>query len=237
MEKRIEKERRGRNADEIVKLNLDNCQATALEGLTDEYKNLTSLSLVNVGLTTLKGFPQLPKLRKLDLSDNQILGDLDLLQNSASLTYLNLSGNIIKDLETLQPLKSLKELHNLDLFNCEVTNIEGYKEKVFELLDSLLYLDGFDKNGQEADIEDGEEDSEGDDDDDDEDDEEEEVGLEYLQKPGLEDESEGEEFAPGDEENDVDDLDDECDDSEDEPSRGVKRKRDGNDDAEDTEDK
>jgi len=222
---------------EITKLNLDNCQSTTIQGLTDEYKNLTSLSLINVGLTTLKGFPKLPKLRKLDLSDNRISGDLDLLQNSPSLSYLNLSGNQIKDLETLQALKSLKELHNLDLFNCEVTNIEGYKEKVFELLDGLLYLDGFDKNGQEADIEDGEEDSEGDEDDDDEDDEEEEVGLEYLQKPGLEDESEGEEFAPGDEENDVDDLDDECDDSEDEPSRGVKRKRDANEDAEDAEDK
>jgi len=237
MEKRIEKERRGRNADEITKLNLDNCQATAIEGLTDEFKNLTSLSLVNAGLTTLKGFPQLPKLRKLDLSDNRISGDLDLLQGSPTLSYLNLSGNQIKDLETLQALKTLKELHNLDLFNCEVTNTEGYKEKVFELLDGLLYLDGFDKNGQEADVEDGEEDSEGDEDDDDEDDEEEEVGLEYLQKPGLEDESEGEEFAPGDDENDVDDLDDECDDSEDEPSRGVKRKHDGHDDADDSEDK
>jgi len=237
MEKRLEKERRGKAAEEITKLNLDNCQVTAIEGLTDEYKNLSSLTLVNAGLTTLKGFPQLPKLRKLDLSDNRISGDLDLLQGSPSLSYLNLSGNQIKDLETLQPLKSLKELHNLDLFNCEVTNTEGYKEKVFELLDGLLYLDGFDKNGQEADIEDGEDDSEGDDDDDDEEDEEEEVGLEYLQKQGLEDESEGEEFAPGDEENDVDDLDDECDDSEDEPSRGVKRKRDANDEAEDTEDK
>jgi len=234
MEKRLEKERRGRTAEEITKLNLDNCQATSIEGLTDEYKNLSNLTLVNVGLTTLKGFPQLPKLRKLDLSDNRISGDLDLLQGSPSLSCLNLSGNQIKDLETLQPLKSLKELHNLDLFNCEVTNTEGYKEKVFELLDGLLYLDGFDKNGQEADLEDGEDDSE---DDDDEEDEEEEVGLEYLQKQGLEDESEGEEFAPGDDDNDVDDLDDECDDSEDEPSRGTKRKRDANDEAEDTEDK
>ena len=42
--------------------------------------------------------------------------------------------------------------------------MEGYKEKVFELLEGLLFLDGFDKNDQEADIEDGEEDSEGDED-------------------------------------------------------------------------
>jgi len=232
MDKRIEKERRGRSAEEIVKLSLDNCQATELEGLTDEYKNLTSLSLVNIGLTTLKGFPKLPKLKKLDLSDNRISGDLDLLQGCPSLSYLNLSGNLIKDIDALQPLKSLPELHNLDLFNCEVTNTEGYKEKVFELLTGLLYLDGFDKNDQEADIEDGDDDSE--DEEDDEEDDEDEVGLEYLQKPGLEDESEGEEFAPGDEENDVDDLDD---DSEDEPSRGVKRKHDDNDEDGESEEK
>jgi hypothetical protein len=234
MEQQIEKELNGRTPKEIQKLNLDNCPATELKGLTDDYKNLTSLSLVNVGLTSLKGLPSLPKLKKLDLSDNRISGDLNVLHSCPSLSYLNLSGNQIKDIDTLQPLKTLKELRNLDLFNCEVTNSEGYKEKVFELLDGLLFLDGFDKNDQEADIEDGVEDSEGDeerngdhvvdlDDDDDEDSEEEEVGLDYLQKSGLEDESEGEEFAPGDEENEADDLEDE--DSEEESNRGVKRKR------------
>lgn len=59
--------------------------------------------------------------------------------------------------------KTLSNLRTLDLFNCEVTNTEGYKEKVFELLGGLLYLDGFDKNDQEADIEDDEDFSEGED--------------------------------------------------------------------------
>lgn len=49
---------------QIVELNLDNCRATNIEGLTDEFTNLESLSLINVGLTTLKGFPKLPNLRK-----------------------------------------------------------------------------------------------------------------------------------------------------------------------------
>jgi hypothetical protein len=241
MEKRIEKERRGRPVEEIQKLTLDNCRSAEIEGLTDEYKNLTSLSLVNIGLATLKGFPSLPKLKKLDLSDNRVAGDLDLLHGCPALVYLNLSGNQIKDIDTLQPLKTLKSLRNLDLFNCEVTNTEGYKEKVFELLDGLLYLDGFDKNDQEANIEDDEDFSEGDDeqngdhvvdlDDEDDDDDEDEVGLEYLQKSGLEDESEGEDFAPGEEENEADEVDEEYD-SDDEPSRGVKRKRDDNDEDE-----
>ena len=49
---------------QIQDLNLDNCRATQIDGLTDEFTNLTTLSLINVGLTTLKGFPNLPALRK-----------------------------------------------------------------------------------------------------------------------------------------------------------------------------
>lgn len=54
--------------EQIVELNLDNCRATNIEGLTDEFTNLESLSLINVGLTTLKGFPKLPNLRKVSYS-------------------------------------------------------------------------------------------------------------------------------------------------------------------------
>ena len=53
--------------------------------------------------------------------------------------------------------KQLPELQTLDLFNCEVTNADSYREKVFELLDGLLYLDGYDRNDQEADEDDDDE--------------------------------------------------------------------------------
>ena len=79
---------------------------------------------------------------QLELSDNRISGGLNHLAVSPNLSYLNLSGNKIKDLETLKPLQELKELKSLDLYNCEVMNVENYKEKVFELLDFLIYLDG-----------------------------------------------------------------------------------------------
>lgn len=49
---------------QVTELNLDNCRVTQISGLTDEFKNLRNLSLINVGLTTLKGFPSLPKLEK-----------------------------------------------------------------------------------------------------------------------------------------------------------------------------
>lgn len=136
-------------------------------GLTNEFSALESLSLINVGLTSLKGFPKLSSLKKvyihisnyrkvpsryllsytyqkndieilkkvfnemvnnclyqtnflfscivsancfcivqLELSDNRISGGLNLLDSSPKLTHLNLSGNKIKDLDTLQPLVS-----------------------------------------------------------------------------------------------------------------------------------
>jgi len=239
MEKRIELEKRGRTSEEITELNLDNCRSTQMEGLTDDFKNLKSLSLNNVGLTTLKSFPNLPQLKKLELSDNRLCDSLGVLTATCpKLSHLNLSGNKIKDLDTLESLKDLKELKNLDLFNCEVTGVESYREKVFKTLPDLVYLDGFDRNDLEAEEDDDDENGEGsedevngengeeDDDDDDEDDDEEEddddeddedeedeVGLSYLQKSGLEEEdSEGEEFQPnGTHDDDEDDDDDESD--------------------------
>ena len=49
---------------QIIELNLDNTRATQIEGLTDEYTALKTLSLIKIGLTSLKGFPKLPNLTK-----------------------------------------------------------------------------------------------------------------------------------------------------------------------------
>ncbi|KAH8308897.1 hypothetical protein KR059_003008 [Drosophila kikkawai] len=150
MEKRIELERRARKANQITELNLDNCRSTSIVGLTDEYTALESLSLINVGLTTLKGFPKLPNLKKLELSDNRISSGLNYLTTSPKLQYLNLSGNKIKDLDALKPLEEFKNLAVLDLFNNDATQVENYREKIFKMLPSLNFLDGFDCNDEEA---------------------------------------------------------------------------------------
>ena len=47
----------------MKELFLDNCRASTVEGLTDQYEELETLSMINLGLTTLKGFPAYPKLR------------------------------------------------------------------------------------------------------------------------------------------------------------------------------
>lgn len=75
---------------------------------------------------------------------------MNLLASSSRLTHLNLSGNKIKDLDTLQPLKDFKHLKNLDLFNNEATNIDNYRDKIFKLIPSLKYLDGYDVEDHEA---------------------------------------------------------------------------------------
>lgn len=94
----------------------------------------------------------------------RISSGLNYLETSPNLVYLNLSGNKIKDLDELKPLESFKNLSVLDLFNNEATSVENYREKIFGMLPSLKYLDGFDCNDVEAP-------SENDDDDDDESDE------------------------------------------------------------------
>lgn len=72
----------------------------------------------------------------------RIANGLNLLETSPKLTHLNLSGNKIKDLATLEPLKTFKHLKNLDLFNNEATQLDNYRERVFKMLPSLKYLDG-----------------------------------------------------------------------------------------------
>lgn len=61
-------------------------------------------------------------------------------------------------------------MKSLDLFNCEVTNLNEYRDSVFKLLPQLTYLDGYDKDDKEAPDSDAEVYAEGlDDEDDDED--------------------------------------------------------------------
>lgn len=46
--------------------------------------------------------------------------------------------------------QNLKNLKSLDLFNCEIANLEDYRDSIFELLQQITYLDGFDQEDNEA---------------------------------------------------------------------------------------
>ncbi|XP_018608036.1 acidic leucine-rich nuclear phosphoprotein 32 family member A isoform X2 [Scleropages formosus] len=248
MKKRIHLELRNRTPSDVKELVLDNCRSNEgkIEGLTDEFEELEFLSTINVGLTSVANLPRLNKLKKLELSDNRISGGLEVLaEKCPNLTHLNLSGNKIKDLSTIEPLKKLEGLKSLDLFNCEVTNLNDYRENVFKLLPQLTYLDGYDKEDKEAPDSDTEAYVEGldDDDDDDEDDVEEEEydedaapGEEEEEEvEGEEDEEEGEEDdeISGEEEEEEEVNDGEEDDDDYEEERGQKRKREADEEGED----
>ncbi|RWW49262.1 hypothetical protein BHE74_00044598 [Ensete ventricosum] len=91
---------------------------------------LEHLSVANVRLSSLEGFPCLPALRRLVLSDNRIVGGLHALVDARldALRDLDLSNNRIASVEDLAPLAKLR-LESLDLYECPVTKIEGYRSK------------------------------------------------------------------------------------------------------------
>ncbi|ELW67324.1 Acidic leucine-rich nuclear phosphoprotein 32 family member A [Tupaia chinensis] len=243
MDKRILLELRNRMPSDVKELVLDNCQSNEgkNEGLTDEFEELEFLSTINVGLTSVANLPKLNKLKKLELSDNRISEGLEVLaEKCPNLMHLNLSGNKIRDLSTIEPLKKLENLKSLDLFNCEVTNLNDYRENVFKLLPQLTYLDGYDQDDKEAPDSDAEGYVEGLDNDKDKDKEEYDEDAQVVEdEEDEEDKEEGEEDdMSGEEEDDEEgyyngEVDDEEDEDIGEEESGQKQKREPEDEGED----
>ena len=150
MESRIALELENKEAKKIKKLVLDNCVSSSIGGLTDDFYNLIKLSMNNVGLTSIENLPELESLKKLELADNKISGGLKYLKSCPKLKKLNLSSNNIKNFNELKPLRKLKKLKILDLYNNGIQMIRNYREKVFYLIPSLRFLDGFDRRDQEC---------------------------------------------------------------------------------------
>ncbi|ELK36226.1 Acidic leucine-rich nuclear phosphoprotein 32 family member E [Myotis davidii] len=238
MKTRINQELRNRAPEEMTQLVIDNCRCVngEIEGLNDTFKKLEFLSMINVELSSLARLPNLNKLRKLELSNNRISGGLEVLaEKCPNLTHLNLSGNKIKDLSALEALQNLKNLKSLDLFNCEITTLEDYRESIFELLQQITYLDGFDQEDNEAPDSGAE---------DDEVVECQEIVIQFpfrahariagsiLTLGVQEDEEDDDDYVEGEEEEDEDDEEEE----EEEGLRGEKRKRDAEDDGEEEDD-
>ncbi|XP_077400451.1 acidic leucine-rich nuclear phosphoprotein 32 family member D-like isoform X1 [Vanacampus margaritifer] len=243
LKKKLSLELDQRSPKDVQELVLDNCRTVdgRIEGITEEFCNLETLSLINVCLTSLADIPRLDKLKKLELSDNRISGGLEVLaERLKSLKHLHLSGNKFKDISTLEPLKNLPQLKSLDLFNCEVTNLANYRESIFKLLPNLTYLDGFDiadceGSDSEGEVDGTEDEDEGCDSEDFEDEEEEDIVA--VEDDDEDDESGDDEdggHVNGDADSDEDDDDEEEDEEEDvddgsSPAKGEKRKRDPED--------
>ncbi|TVU04239.1 hypothetical protein EJB05_50186, partial [Eragrostis curvula] len=179
--------------------------------------SLEELSVAGARLSSLAGLPRLPALRRLSLPDNRLSGAAVLSAVAeacgATLRHLNLGNNRFAEVEELTPLTKLG-VEVLDLYQCPVTKVKGYREKVFALIPSLKYLDGVDAEGNERLETDDEEDDE----------EEEEEGEDGEEGEGGEDE-EGEEDDGEDEEGDDEDVED-----------GEGDEEEGDEEAEDEED-
>jgi len=255
MEKRISLESRGKEASQVTELNLDNVRTVGeFEGLTEEFSSLEKLSVVKAGLTSFKGFPKLPNLRKLDVSENRISSGLSHLKHCPNLTHLCLSNNKFKDISALEPLNCLEHLTNLEVANNPFSESDEVRSRIFSMLPSLQLLDNQDKEGNEAsedededevingvnhvanhnedEVEDGDdeedvedEDLEEEEEDDESDEEEDGPGLADLyNNPNLNDEDDGDYDESGQIEEEDDLLEEEDEEEEAESTRGKKRK-------------
>lgn len=73
---------------------------------------------------------------------------------------MKLANNKIAEFAQLECLKEIPNLINLDLEGNEITKLDGYKEKVFEMLPTLSILDGKNKEGEEIISQESDEDEE-----------------------------------------------------------------------------
>nr|XP_061789724.1 acidic leucine-rich nuclear phosphoprotein 32 family member E-like isoform X3 [Nerophis lumbriciformis] len=239
MKKRVHLELKDRSPAEVCVLALDTCRSGdgEVDGVTEEFSALEVLRMVNVGLKSLAKLPSLPKLHKLDLSDNAICGGLEALaQKCPNLTHLNISGNKTVDMAALEALKPLKKLKTLEVFGCEAGVRDDHRDAVFRLLPQITYLDGFDRHDEEApdsDDDDGAGPHDEDDDGNVSEEEEDEVGLSYLMKEGIQDEDDDGDYV---EEDDEEEEEEDDEDGDEEAVRGDKRKRDDDDEDDEDED-
>ncbi|CAN6195919.1 unnamed protein product [Urochloa humidicola] len=173
--------------------------------------SLEELSIAGAHLSSLAGMPRLPSLRRLSLPDNRLSGAAALAAVAeacgATLRHIDLGNNLFAEVEELEPLAKLR-VEALDLYQCPVSKVEGYREKVLALIPTLKYLDGVDAEGnqrlkmdnkkdvKEEDEEDGKEDDgeEGDEED------EEDVKWEEEEEEGKEDDGEEGDEEEGDKE-------------------------------------
>lgn len=163
-------------------------------------------------------------LFQLDVSGNPITEGLEVLKSCPNLVSLNLSGNKLATIADLAPLASLENLSSLEMGDCDLVSVDGYRKEVFSILPNLKVLDGLDRDGVEElnerftggvangpknghvitandegdeEEEEEEDDDEGQEEDEDEDDEEEDIGISALQgSKDLEDDEE--DYVPGD---------------------------------------
>lgn len=118
--------------------------------LLEEFTELEFISFRGCGLSSLKNFPRLPALKKLDLGENSLVGPFDVLRGLPGLIEICLDNNEVTSLEALEPFRTLADLISLDLENNPLADEENYREQVFKMFPNLEALDRIDQEGNEV---------------------------------------------------------------------------------------
>jgi len=206
---RIEEETQ--DQDQVEELVLDSIHfqkfTPELIAALEKYPDLLFLSLNDCLLASLAGFPKLPNLFRLELTDNKVVGgQLANLSHLTELQSLSLGGNPIATIDDLKALVKLNKLIQLNLLGCPVSEDPKYREKVFAMFPSLQILDNKDKQGVEVDCE------------------EDEDAEDFDGKGAGEEDGSDDDEAEGFEESDDDDADLGADDDSDDDDEEVEKK-------------
>ena len=146
------------NPTEIDEIILDNFWENK-ESFTEEekvvlekYTSLTHLSVNNIGLKSFKNFPVIKSLYMLSVNDNELNGDdFDSLENFYPiLQKLKINGNNIENINNFVKLKPLK-LKKIEVErNPFSVGNNKYKNKLFEMLPTLISVTHKDNVGGEV---------------------------------------------------------------------------------------
>ena len=86
---------------------------------------------------------------QLELSDNNFGGkELKNLPNYENLSQLKLANTKITSFEDINDLKRFKNLNFLELEESPISKLENYRNKIFEILPELVYLDNTSIDGE-----------------------------------------------------------------------------------------
>ena len=91
------------------------------------YSNLKYLEITKCDLRNLNNFPDFMMLEELRLSHNNLQGSMENLMKLKQLKYIDVSHNIISQLNKLFPLRRIKKIRVYAKFN-PFENKDGYKK-------------------------------------------------------------------------------------------------------------
>ena len=121
----------------------------------ERFAEAKTLNLSYCNLRSIKNLPVIAGLERLNLSDNNLTGeDLHIIyQTYKKLKSLVLCNNGIRNLDYVALLAKISSLKTLDLSANPITDINNYRQNVFEKVPHLEGLDGYNIEGSDCSFE------------------------------------------------------------------------------------